>query len=100
MAGHKYKGYTNDGKPLKIAFDVDGDDTPHGEVMDMSLQVEPQYHGVGKGLCFMSFSSGSSGNMAYLGTPRGGILIDAGMVHAHASLRIRKCRLYDLPDLR
>ena len=28
------------------------------------------------------------------------ILIDAGMVHAHASLRIRKCRLYDLPDLR
>ena len=79
MAGHKYKGYTNDGKPLKIAFDVDGDDTPHGEVMDMSLQVEPQYHGVGKGLCFMSFSSGSSGNMAYLGTPRGGILIDAGI---------------------
>ena len=27
----------------------------------------------------MSFSSGSSGNMAYLGTPRGGILIDAGI---------------------
>ena len=24
MPGHKYKGYTNDGRPLKIAFDVDG----------------------------------------------------------------------------
>ena len=32
MAGHKYKGYTNDGKPLKIAFDVDGDDTPHASL--------------------------------------------------------------------
>ena len=79
MAGHKYKGYTNDGKPLKIAFDVDGDDTPHGEMNNAATQVTPQYHGVGKGLCFISFSSGSSGNMAYLGTPRGGILIDAGI---------------------
>ena len=79
MAGHKYKGYTNDGKPLKIAFDVDGDDTPKGEVVNQTLQDEPQYHGVGKGLCFMSFGSGSSGNCAYLGTPRGGILIDAGI---------------------
>lgn len=79
MAGHKYKGYTNVGKPLKIAFDVDGDDTPHGEVNEQPGQAAPEYYGVGKGLCFMSFGSGSSGNMAYLGTPRGGILIDAGI---------------------
>ena len=79
MAGHKYKGYTNDGKPLKIAFDVDGDDTPHGDVIEVTTQETPQYYGVGKGLCFMSFGSGSSGNCAYLGTPRGGILIDAGI---------------------
>ena len=79
MAGHKYKGYTHDGKPLKIAFDVDGDDTPHGQMtIDMPTDP-PRYIGVGKGLCFMSFGSGSSGNCAYLGTPRGGILIDAGI---------------------
>ena len=79
MAGHKYKGYTNDGRPLKIAFDVDGDDTPPAQPM-----VEPSIPftydtGAGKGLCFISFGSGSSGNCAYLGTPRGGILIDAGI---------------------
>ena len=28
MPGHKYKGYTNDGRPLQISFDVDGNDTP------------------------------------------------------------------------
>ncbi len=79
MAGHKYKGYTHDGKPLKIAFDVDGDDTPHGQMTIEMPTDEPRYIGVGKGLCFMSFGSGSSGNCAYLGTPRGGILIDAGI---------------------
>ena len=79
MAGHKYKGYTNDGKPLKIAFDVDGDDTPHGP-LDVAQPVpQQQSAGVGHGLCFISFGSGSSGNCAYLGTPRGGILIDAGI---------------------
>lgn len=80
MPGHKYKGYTNDGRPLKIAFDVDGNDTPPGQ--DVAGQAEPsgpRYTGVGKGLCFISFGSGSSGNCAYLGTPRGGILIDAGI---------------------
>ena len=80
MAGHKYKGYTNDGKPLKIAFDVDGDDTPRGQMPEEpSVDTPAQHSGVGKGLCFMSFGSGSSGNCAYLGTPRGGILIDAGI---------------------
>lgn len=79
MAGHKYKGYTNDGKPLKIAFDVDGNDTPDAltpqeESMQTVRRTLP-----GKGLCFISFGSGSSGNCAYLGTPRGGILIDAGI---------------------
>jgi len=79
MAGHKYKGYTNGGKPLKISFDVDGDDTPRGPLtIDMPTH-EPRHLGVGKGLCFISFGSGSSGNCAYLGTPRGGILIDAGI---------------------
>ena len=31
------------------------------------------------GVWFQSFCSGSSGNCYYLGTPRGGILIDAGI---------------------
>ena len=79
MAGHKYKGYTNDGKPLKIAFDVDGNDTP--EAVTPQHEAEPAVHHTvtGKGLSFISFGSGSSGNCAYLGTPRGGILIDAGI---------------------
>ncbi len=80
MPGHKYKGYTNAGRPLKIAFDVDGDDTPHMPTETTGKAMPQQrYTGVGKGLCFISFGSGSSGNMAYLGTPRGGILIDAGI---------------------
>ena len=79
MAGHKYKGYTNDGRPLKIAFDVEGDDTPHGIQPVEDAQPASVYSGVGKGLCFISFGSGSSGNCAYLGTPRGGVLIDAGI---------------------
>ena len=77
MPGHKYKGYTNDGRPLKISFDVDGNDTPrYNETVEVS---QPRHEYKGKGLCFISFSSGSSGNCAYLGTPRGGILIDAGI---------------------
>ena len=79
MAGHKYKGYTNDGRLLKIAFDVDGDDTPPAQLPAVEPTPRPKYTGVGKGLCFISFGSGSSGNCAYLGTPRGGILIDAGI---------------------
>ena len=79
MAGHKYKGYTNTGRPLKIAFDVDGDDTPQTVPDSVAQSQAPHYTGVGKGLCFISFGSGSSGNCAYLGTPRGGILIDAGI---------------------
>ncbi|MBR5686212.1 MAG: MBL fold metallo-hydrolase [Muribaculaceae bacterium] len=79
MAGHKYKGYINDGRPLKIAFDIDGDDTPHASQAAERQPAQPSYTGVGKGLCFISFGSGSSGNCAYLGTPRGGILIDAGI---------------------
>ena len=31
---------------------------------------------------FISFGSGSSGNCAYLGTEKGGIIIDAGVDHA------------------
>lgn len=77
--GHKYKGYTNVGRPLKIAFDVDGDDTPSPQAPAIEDSPSPKYTGVGKGLCFISFGSGSSGNCAYLGTPRGGILIDAGI---------------------
>ena len=79
MAGHKYKGYTNDGKPLKIAFDVDGNDTPDAMTPQQEPAVVTRQAGPGKGLCFISFGSGSSGNCAYLGTPRGGILIDAGI---------------------
>lgn len=79
MAGHKYKGYPNSGRPLKISFDVDGNDTPPAQLTIEETESRPRYTGVGKGLCFMSFGSGSSGNCAYLGTPRGGILIDAGI---------------------
>jgi len=65
-----------------IKFDEDGDDTP---MMDSegSTTAEPVAtpapDGASKGLCFISFGSGSSGNCAYLGTPTGGILIDAGI---------------------
>ena len=79
MAGNKYKGYTHTGRPLKIAFDVDGDDTPQAGATVAPTDDAPHHMGVGKGLCFISFGSGSSGNCAYLGTPRGGILIDAGI---------------------
>ena len=79
MAGHKYKGYTNTGRPLKISFDVDGDDTPDAQASVEAKTKPPVRTGAGKGLCFISFGSGSSGNCAYLGTPRGGILIDAGI---------------------
>jgi len=80
MAGNKYKGYTNTGKPLKIAFDVEGNDTPPAQLQEDALTVEPRRPmELGKGLCFMSFGSGSSGNCAYLGTSRGGVLIDAGI---------------------
>ena len=79
MAGHKYKGYTNDGKPLKIAFDVDGNDTPDALTPQEESTPTMRRTWQGKGLCFISFGSGSSGNCAYLGTPRGGILIDAGI---------------------
>lgn len=78
MAGHKYKGYTNVGKPLKIAFDVDGNDTPDAIVQQQETAPASRID-MGKGLCFISFGSGSSGNCAYLGTSRGGILIDAGI---------------------
>ena len=79
MAGHKYKGFPNTGRPIKIDFDVDGNDTPSPDMTVEETSETPRYTGVGKGLCFMSFGSGSSGNCAYLGTPRGGILIDAGI---------------------
>ena len=79
MSGHKYKGFPNTGRPVKIDFDVDGNDTPSSDIEVVEEPVKPRYTGVGKGLCFMSFGSGSSGNCAYLGTPRGGILIDAGI---------------------
>ncbi len=81
MSGHKYKGYTNDGRPLKISFDVDGDDTPTPKVEQPTEDQpsRPAGNAIGKGLCFISFGSGSSGNCAYLGTPRGGVLIDAGI---------------------
>ena len=79
MAGHKYKGYPNTGRPLKIAFDVDGSDTPSTLDLFEGVEDKPGHEGVGKGLCFISLGSGSSGNCAYLGTPRGGILIDAGI---------------------
>ena len=79
MSGHKYKGFPNTGRPVKIDFDVDGNDTPSSDIEVVEEPVKPRYTGVGTGLCFMSFGSGSSGNCAYLGTPRGGILIDAGI---------------------
>lgn len=90
MAGHKYKGYTNDGRPLKISFDVDGDDTPPKMPRQQEIPFYRPSAGGGKGLCFMSFGSGSSGNCAYVGTPRGGILIDAGIKPPPKSNRKRK----------
>jgi Metal-dependent hydrolases of the beta-lactamase superfamily I len=98
MAGHKYKGYINTGRPLKISFDVDGNDTPD-VVTTGEVAPAPRYTGVGKGLCFMSLCSGSSGNCAYLGTPRGGILIDAGIKPPPKSNRKRKKSEEDVLNL-
>lgn len=99
MAGHKYKGYTNDGRPLKISFDVDGDDTPHEMPRQQEIVFKQPTSGRGKGLCFMSFGSGSSGNCAYLGTPRGGLLIDAGIKPPPKSNRKRKKSEEDVLNL-
>lgn len=100
MPGHKYKGYPNTGRPLKINFDVDGNDTPApGTPMMDQSDIEPRFTGVGKGLCFMSFGSGSSGNCAYLGTPRGGILIDAGIKPPPKTKRRRKKSDHDVLNL-
>ncbi len=99
MAGHKYKGYTNDGRPMRISFDVDGSDTPEVPAPHDEVSSRPAYTGVGKGLCFMSFGSGSSGNCAYLGTPRGGVLIDAGIKPPPKSNRKRKKSEEDVLNL-
>ena len=78
-ADQGHKAHSREARPLKIRFDVDGNDTPQAQET-----LQPKHGGLGperqdKGLCFISFGSGSSGNCAYLGTPRGGILIDAGI---------------------
>lgn len=52
-------------------FDItDADETPLMPPADASRPER---------LAFMSFGSGSSGNCAYVGTPSGGVLIDAGV---------------------
>ena len=81
MARDKHIAHGNDTRPLKIQFDVDGNDTPRAQDTMPGQQIQANVHikGHAKGLCFMSFGSGSSGNCAYIGTPRGGILIDAGI---------------------
>lgn len=79
-AGQGHNARSADARQLKIRFDVDGSDTPQPQdtmLPAAHLQSGPARHD--KGLCFISFGSGSSGNCAYLGTPRGGILIDAGI---------------------
>lgn len=100
MPGHKYKGYPNTGRPLKINFDVDGNDTPSPDENVMQ-RPDADTHRItlGKGLCFMSFGSGSSGNCAYLGTPRGGILIDAGIKPPPKTKRRRKKSDHDVLNL-
>lgn len=80
MARYKnYKDNKNSERPLRIEFDLDGSDSPDTG-SQTAPALKPHHRGAGgKGLVFMSFGSGSSGNSAYLGTPRGGILIDAGI---------------------
>ena len=41
-------------------------------------------------LYFMSFGSGSSGNSCYIGTDRGGIIVDAGVKTDHIEMSLRK----------
>ncbi len=74
--GNKTNG---DGQPLKIRFDVEGSDTPREQGMELNQPGQAGLVRNDKGFCFISFGSGSSGNCAYLGTPRGGVLIDAGI---------------------
>ena len=78
-AGQGHKAHDGEGKPLKIRFDVDGNDTPGAQDVVQVPQGLKSHVRHDKCLCFMSFGSGSSGNCAYLGTPQGGILIDAGI---------------------
>jgi len=69
----------NDPEHKLITFDVDGNDTPASTITPSNTAIHPESKHTHKGLCFISFGSGSSGNCAYLGTQRGGILIDAGI---------------------
>ena len=82
MARYKnYKDNKNSARPLEIEFEYD-DNGASGKnaAAAPSPTRKPRYVGIGgNGLVFMSFGSGSSGNCAYLGTPSGGILIDAGI---------------------
>ena len=82
MARYKnYKDAKNSERPLEIEFDYDSTDSPANSAQATPSPVPKNWPvaKTGKGLVFMSFGSGSSGNCAYLGTPRGGILIDAGI---------------------
>ncbi len=53
-------------------------------------EVKPKKEVPKERLRFMSFGSGSSGNCAYLGTEKGGILIDAGVDNEHVFESLRK----------
>ena len=78
-ADQGHKNHNGEARPLKIRFDVDGNDTPRVQDVHHAQHGEGSLMRFDKGLCFISFGSGSSGNCAYLGTPRGGVLIDAGI---------------------
>lgn len=53
------------------------------EAANRSLDIDPAKHQRPDTLRYISFGSGSSGNCAYLGNSKGGILIDAGVDNKH-----------------
>ncbi|MDY2828867.1 MAG: MBL fold metallo-hydrolase [Sodaliphilus sp.] len=73
----------------QLSIDFDTDDDPQAPVPTAAKQPVPatDEH---RDLHFVSFGSGSSGNCAYLGTNKEGILIDAGVDLNHVFDDLRK----------
>lgn len=68
--------------PTQLSLFDDFDAFGEGKQEPVHSQESPVVNksdGVDRRLHFMSFGSGSSGNSCYLGTDRGGIIIDAGV---------------------
>lgn len=75
-------------RQLSIEFDADDDDPQPAAIAPAAHDVHD--NNARHDLHFVSFGSGSSGNCAYLGTNKEGILIDAGVDLNHVFDDLRK----------